>query len=254
MNKRPVIQLLKVHAGYDGKTVLRDVHLTIYENDFLGVIGPNGGGKTTLVRVILGLEKPTQGELFFYRDGKPVKNLRIGYLPQSGKIDRNFPISVYDTVLSGYKKESLFSNQKASHSAVQRILERMELSDLSSRPIGALSGGQLQRVLLSRALVSSPEVLILDEPDTYIDRKTKMGLYQLLEEVNKETAIVLVSHDLGAILQNVRSIACVDETLHYHPQAEIPEEWRDEETGCPIDLIGHGHHPHRILKHHATDE
>jgi zinc transport system ATP-binding protein len=103
-------------------------------------------------------------------------------------------------------------------------------------------------------LVSSPEVLILDEPDTYIDRKTKTGLYQLLEEVNKETAIVLVSHDLGAILQNVRSIACVDETLHYHPQAEIPEEWLDEETGCPIDLIGHGHHPHRILKHHATDE
>lgn len=254
MNKRPIIELREIHAGYDGKTVLRDVNLTVCENDFLGVIGPNGGGKTTLVRVILGLEKPTEGELTFYRDGEQVKNLRIGYLPQSGKIDRNFPISVYDTVLSGYKNMSVFGNKKASHSAVQRILERMELSDLSSRPIGALSGGQLQRVLLSRALVSSPEVLILDEPDTYIDRKTKTGLYQLLEEVNKESAIILVSHDLGAILQNVRSIACVDETLHYHPQAEIPEEWLDENIGCPIDLIGHGHHPHRILKHHATEE
>ena len=103
---------------------------------------------------------------------------------------------------------------------------------------------------MSRALVSSPEVLILDEPDTYIDQKTKVNLYSLLEEVNKESAIILISHDSGAVLQNVRSIACVNGTLHYHPYAELPDGWLDDKMECPIDLIGHGKHPHRVLRNH----
>ena len=250
MNKTPIIQIRNVDVAYSDNIVLRDINLTVYKHDFLGVIGPNGGGKTTLVRTILGLEKPVKGCITFLRDGKEVTDIKMGYLPQAGKIDKSFPISVYDVVLSGLKKDTWLGYSRNQHKKVCNILERMGLEDFAKRSIGELSGGQLQRTLLSRALVSSPEVLILDEPDTYIDQKTKVNLYSLLEEVNKESAIILISHDSGAVLQNVRSIACVNGTLHYHPYAELPDGWLDDKMECPIDLIGHGKHTHRVLRNH----
>lgn len=250
MNKTPIIQIRNVDVAYSDNIVLRDINLTVYKHDFLGVIGPNGGGKTTLVRTILGLEKLVKGCITFLRDGKEVTDIKMGYLPQAGKIDKSFPISVYDVVLSGFKKDTWLGYSRNQHKKVCNILERMGLEDFAKRSIGELSGGQLQRTLLSRALVSSPEVLILDEPDTYIDQKTKVNLYSLLEEVNKESAIILISHDSGAVLQNVRSIACVNGTLHYHPYAELPDGWLDDKMECPIDLIGHGKHPHRVLRNH----
>ncbi len=250
MNKTPIIQIRNVDVAYSDNIVLRDINLTVYKHDFLGVIGPNGGGKTTLVRTILGLEKPVKGCITFLRDGKEVTDIKMGYLPQAGKIDKSFPISVYDVVLSGLKKYTWLGYSRNQHKKVCNILERMGLEDFAKRSIGELSGGQLQRTLLSRALVSSPEVLILDEPDTYIDQKTKVNLYSLLEEVNKESAIILISHDSGAVLQNVRSIACVNGTLHYHPYAELPDGWLDDKMECPIDLIGHGKHPLRVLRNH----
>lgn len=250
MNKKPIIQIRNVDVAYSDNIVLRDINLTVYKHDFLGVIGPNGGGKTTLVRTILGLEKPVKGSITFLRDGKEVTDIKMGYLPQAGKIDKSFPISVYDVVLSGLKKDTWLGYSRNQHKKVCNILERMGLEDFAKRSIRELSGGQLQRTLLSRALVSSPEVLILDEPDTYIDQKTKVNLYSLLEEVNKESAIILISHDSGAVLQNVRSIACVNGTLHYHPYAELPDGWLDDKMECPIDLIGHGKHPHRVLRNH----
>ena len=128
------------------------------------------------------------------------------------------------------------------------------LEGLESRAIGELSGGQLQRALLGRALVSNPEVVILDEPNTYIDKRFEAKLYSLLEEINKERAIILVSHDIGTVLQNVKTIACVNETLDYHPDTEVPTEWLEEHFGCPIELLGHGNFPHRILKCHHHDE
>lgn len=250
MNKKPIIELSHVDVAYSGKVVLHDINLTVYHKDFLGIIGPNGGGKTTLIRTILGLETPIRGNISFYRDGQLVPQIKMGYLPQSGRIDRKFPISVHDVVLSGLKQDSLFGFSRSQHKSVTDILKRMGLSDLERHSIGTLSGGQLQRVFLSRALVSSPDVVILDEPDTYIDQQTKTNLYTLLEEINKESAVILISHDPGAVLQNVRSIACVNKTLHYHPYAELPEGWLNEKMECPIDLIGHGKHPHRVLRNH----
>ena len=126
----------------------------------------------------------------------------------------------------------------------------MGLEGLEKRSIGQLSGGQLQRALLGRALVSNPEVVILDEPNTYIDKRFEAKLYSLLEEINRERAIILVSHDIGTVLQNVKTIACVNETLDYHPDTEVPAEWLEEHFGCPIELLGHGHLPHRVLKCH----
>lgn len=252
MNPQPLIQLTQIAAGYDRKIVLEQVNLTVYEKDFLGIIGPNGGGKTTLIKVILGLLQPAEGKIQFFRQGTEVPEISIGYLPQYNSIDKKFPISVYDVVLSGLnRKKSLFrSFTKAHHRKTEEVIARMGLEGLEDRAIGALSGGQMQRALLGRAVVSDPQVIILDEPNTYIDKRFEAKLYSLLEEINKERAIILVSHDIGTVLQNVKSIACVNGTLDYHPDTEVSAEWLEEHFGCPIELLGHGHLPHRILKCH----
>ena len=248
-----VIRINGLCAGYNGKNILSHVDLNVYERDFLGVIGPNGGGKTTLVKCILGLHQPNEGEIRFYKNGQEVHDINMGYLPQYNNIDRKFPISVYEVVLSGLSKQkSIFRKYSSNqHDAVRQIISRMGLEGLEDRAIGALSGGQLQRTLLGRALVSNPEVVILDEPDTYIDKRFETKLYSLLEEINKERAIILVSHDIGTVLKNVKTIACENETVHYHPHTEVPTEWLEEHFGCPIEMLGHGTFPHRVLKCHC---
>lgn len=249
----PIIQLEGICAAYEQKQVLVDVNLTVYKKDFLGIIGPNGGGKTTLMKVILGLLKPTAGTISFFHDGKKCEEITMGYLPQYNSIDKKFPISVYEVVLSGLNRQKslLRSFTKEQHQKVQEIIKQMGLQGLEDRAIGQLSGGQLQRALLGRALVSDPEVIILDEPNTYIDKRFEAKLYSLLEEINKERAIILVSHDIGTVLQNVKSIACVNVELDYHPDTEVPAEWLEEKFGCPIELLGHGALPHRVLKSHG---
>lgn len=248
----PLIKITDLSASYDDKTVLSHINLTVYEQDFLGVIGPNGGGKTTLVKSILGLHQPNKGQISFFKEGKETPEINMGYLPQYNSIDKKFPISVYEVVLSGLSKQkSLFKRySKEQHEQVREIIVRMGLEGCENRAIGQLSGGQLQRAMLGRALVSNPEVVILDEPNTYIDKRFEAKLYELLEEINRERAIILVSHDIGTVLQNVKTIACVNETLDYHPDTEVPSEWLEEHFGCPIELLGHGHLPHRVLKCH----
>ena len=248
----PIIQINGLCAGYDGKTVLNQVDLAVYEKDFLGIIGPNGGGKTTLIKCILGLHHPLQGDIRFYKDSQEVSEITMGYLPQYNNIDKKFPISVYEVVLSGLSKQkSLFRRySKEQYEQARQMIVRMGLEGLEERSIGSLSGGQLQRALLGRALVSNPEVVILDEPNTYIDKRFEAKLYSLLEEINQERAIILVSHDIGTVLKNVKTIACVNETVHYHPHTEVPTEWLEEHFGCPIEMLGHGTFPHRVLKCH----
>ena len=154
----------------------------------------------------------------------------MGYLPQYNDLDKEFPISVYEVVLSGLSKtKGLFSRYtKAHHQQVLDTLERMQLIDLKDRHIGALSGGQLQRVLLARAIVSKPDVVILDEPNTYIDRRFQKQMYEMLEQINQECAIIIVSHDIAEVLNNVKHIACVNQHLHYHDTADMPREKLEE--------------------------
>ena len=248
----PIIQISDLYAAYEEKTVLSHVDLTVYERDFLGIIGPNGGGKTTLIKSILGLHQPQKGKIHFYKNGKEVPEINMGYLPQYNNIDKKFPISVYEVILSGLSKQkSIFQRySNEQHELVRQMIIQMGLEGMDKRAIGELSGGQLQRALLGRALVSNPEVIILDEPNTYIDKRFEAKLYSLLEEINKERAIILVSHDIGTILKNVKTIACVNETVHYHPHTEVPTEWLEEHFGCPIEMLGHGSFPHRVLKCH----
>ena len=249
---QPLIRLTEIAAAYDQKKVLEHINLEIAEKDFLGVIGPNGGGKTTLMKIILGLLKPSAGTIQFFHQGKEVNEITMGYLPQYNTIDKKFPISVYEVVLSGLNKQkSLFrSFSKAQHDKVRETIARMGLEGMEQRAIGALSGGQLQRALLGRAIISDPQVVILDEPSTYIDKRFEARLYELLTEINEECAIILVSHDIGTVLQQVKSIACVNETLDYHPDTGVTEEWLERNFNCPIELLGHGTLPHRILGEH----
>ena len=171
---KPIIEIKNLNAGYDGRTVLRDVNLTVYDRDFLGIIGPNGGGKTTLIKCILGLLKPLSGEISF-TSSRTAGNLQLtmGYLPQYNSIDRKFPITVGEVILSGLSsKKSLISRFTKEHKEkAHQVIVRMGLEGLEERAIGALSGGQLQRALLGRAIISDPEVVILDEPSTYIDKR-----------------------------------------------------------------------------------
>jgi len=225
-----LIEIEHLSAGYDGKQVLNDINLTVYQDDYLGIIGPNGGGKTTLMRLILRLMKPTEGNIRYYKDGKEVKEISMGYLPQYNSLDKQFPISVYEVVLSGLSKtKGLFSRySQAQHQQVLDTLERMQLMEFKDRHIAALSGGQLQRVLLARAIVSKPDVVILDEPNTYIDRRFQKQMYEMLEQINKECAIIIVSHDVAEVLNNVKHIACVNHHLHYHDTADMPREKLEE--------------------------
>lgn len=213
-----IIKIEHLHAGYEGKEVLTDINLTVTSDDYLGIIGPNGGGKTTLMRLILGLMKPTSGSIRFFKVEKDkgrkdkhlkeVREISMGYLPQYNALDKQFPISVYEVVLSGLSKSKrLFARYtKEQHQQVLDTMEHMQLSDLKDRHIGALSGGQLQRVLLARAIVAKPDVVILDEPNTYIDRRFQKQMYEMLEQINKECAIIIVSHDIAEVLSNVKHI------------------------------------------------
>lgn len=252
MNK--LIELENVTAGYGNKVVLRDISLTIFKDDFLGIIGPNGGGKTTLLKVMLGLIIPARGTVHFYDGENAVSSIKIGYLPQLNNIDRKFPISVRDVIVSGLasEKPTFHSFTNEQNNRVEKVITQMGLNELSHCPIGELSGGQLQRVLLGRSIVSHPQLLILDEPNSYVDKRFESHFYQLLEEINKESAVILVSHDIGTVLSMVKNIACVNETLHYHSGSNVSAEWLGEKYACPIELMGHGDLPHRVLRKHDS--
>lgn len=247
-----LIEIKNMTAAYGKKQVLRDVSLTVWENDFLGIIGPNGGGKTTLLKVILGLLPPKEGNIHFFDGDHEVPLIKIGYLPQISRIDKSFPISVWEVIASGLvgEKPMFRSYTSSQHRRVDEILELVGLVELAHSPIGELSGGQLQRALLGRSIVSQPKVLILDEPNTYVDKGFESRLYPLLKEINSETAIILVSHDIGTVLNMVKNIACVNETLHYHSGGDVSKSWLDEKFACPIEILGHGKFPHRVVENH----
>ena len=248
-----LIELKNVAASYDTKLVLKNVSLCVCKGDFLGIIGPNGGGKTTLLKIILGLMKPVSGEISFFENGKPVSALKIGYLPQVTPIDKSFPISTFEVITSGLTSEKprFRGFTDAQKERIQQLIVHIGLEAFAKRAIGELSGGQLQRVLLARAIVSCPQLLILDEPNTYVDKRFESQFYELLSEINKDTSIILVSHDIGTLIPLVKNVACVNETLHYHPGTDMSDEWLEKTYLCPIEVVSHGDFPHRVLKKHV---
>ncbi len=214
--QKKMIELCGVGVAYDDRAVLTGVNLTVDEGDFVAVTGPNGGGKTTLLKVILRLIKPTAGSVTFRTRGCEVEKLKIGYLPQKNVIDSRFPITVEDVVLSGLLGDrSLMSRFTADDVArADAMLRLVGMAERRRSPIGALSGGQLQRTLLGRALIASPEVLVLDEPLSYIDKRFEAQLYEIIADYARHTTIILVSHEMTTISQMANRHIIVDKTLH----------------------------------------
>lgn len=245
-----ILELKDITAGYDDLTVLRHINFEINDNDFIGIIGPNGGGKTTLLKVILGLIKPFSGEISYHTS----KQNLFGYLPQNNRFDQRFPINVTEVVLSGLMSgKGLFrSYTREDREKAGKLLEKYGMGNYKKSPIGDLSGGQMQRVFLCRAIISSPRILILDEPTTYVDSHFEKEFYTILKELNKSMAVVMVSHDLGTICSYVKTIACVNRGLHYHHSNHISEE-QLESYNCPIELVSHGKVPHRVLEDHKGE-
>lgn len=243
-----LLQLTNVSAGYGDEPVLKDINFSVHEQDYIGIIGPNGGGKTTLIKILLGLLKPLSGQV---TRNEEARGSFAGYLPQQSQIDTRFPITVRDIVLSGLMsaKGKFRSYNGDDRLMAEMMLEKMGISHLANRTARELSGGQLQRVFISRALISSPKILILDEPGTYVDNRFESDLYKLLEELNHKMAILMVTHDVGTISYYVKTIACVNTYLHYH-QSNIITEEQLEAYNCPLQIITHGDVPHTVLQKH----
>lgn len=221
-NKKSILEAHGLSVGYEDAPILKDVSFSIYDRDFIGVIGPNGGGKTTLMKAILGLIAPSAGHIdYFDTRGQRVSSLGIGYVPQQNAIDKAFPISVERVVGYGLMKPGKIHLSKDDRRVVMETLERVGMTAYAWSPIGELSGGQLQRVLLARAIVAMPTLLILDEPNTYVDKHFESQLYELLPEINKHSAILIVSHDVGAVCKMVRRLFCVNRDLHIHENIDL---------------------------------
>ena len=245
-----IVSLKNVSVKYDETTALQEVSLDIYSDDFLGIIGPNGGGKTTLVKAILGAI-PHDGEVEYSPTLFEHGHRLIGYLPQLADFDKSFPISVVEVVMSGLQAEKGFFSHytKADREKAIKLLEMAGIADIADRQISEISGGQMQRALLCRAVILEPKLLILDEPTNFVDNQFENELYTLLHRLNERMAIVMVSHDLGTITSVVKSIVCVNRTVHRHDSNIITAE-QLENYHCPIQIISHGHVPHTILGHH----
>jgi len=246
----PLIDVRDVWVTMRGHTVLEAVNLSIYPDDFFAIIGPNGGGKTTLLRVILGLLRPCRGEVRF-RGGMS----SLGYVPQFRTFDFDYPITVREMVISG--RLGRISRLPRRYGSLDReradeALETMGISDLADRQIRDLSGGEQQRAIIARALVGEPNVLLLDEPTVYVDTPTTLQFYEILDQLRERMAIVLVTHDIGVIPDRITRVACLNRRLYTHDSAEITPDMLEAAYHCPVDLIAHGV-PHRVFPDHAGE-
>lgn len=250
MSRESIISIRNLGVRYDNTVALEHVNLDIYADDFVGIIGPNGGGKSSLVKAIMGITAYSGSITYdksICRGSKP----HIGYLPQITSFDKSFPISVREVVMSGLQYEHglwrRYSREQKRRA--EALLERAALGDVTRRAIGELSGGQLQRVMLCRAIISEPKVLVLDEPTNFVDNRFENELYNMLHHLSEHMAIVMVSHDVGTISSVVRSIVCVNRHVHRHDSNIITEE-QLRNYNCPIQLISHGNIPHTVLGQH----
>lgn len=250
---RTIISLRDVSFAYGDTLVLEDINLDIREYDFLGIIGPNGSGKTTLLKLILGLLKPDSGTIRI-RGQLPVRARgHIGYVPQFANFDPDFPAKVLEAVMLGLLRESppFGPFRKQQRVKARNALAKVNATELEDRRVGELSGGELQRVLVARALAGEPEVLLLDEPTASIDYKAEENFFDLLRRLNTEVTIAMVSHDIGFIASQVNRVACLNRRLVCHPTEEISSEILASVYETPVDLIAHQHRMHNNSHQHG---
>ena len=241
MNDRPIISIQGVTFSYDGVPALDDATVSVDEGDFIGGVGPNGGGKTTLLKLVLGLLKPQRGAIqVFGRKPEEVRQ-RVGYVPQNAHLDALFPVNVMDVTLMGRlgKGAKIGLYRKSDKMAARHSLEEVALSDLAGRAFSSLSGGQRQRVLIARALATGSELLLLDEPTASLDQRAEEEFYDLLKNINRRLTVVVVSHDIGFVSQFVNKVICVKTKVRMHPTGELTEEIIREMYGDRVRLVKH---------------
>jgi zinc transport system ATP-binding protein len=236
----PVVAIERVSFAYNTDPVLVDVDLTVGDKDFVSLVGPNGGGKTTLLKIILGLLTPTAGTVRVFGRPPVAARPRIGYMPQHAQVDPHFPASVLDVALMGRvsKGSNVGPYRKGDRAAAAEALREVELYDYASRPFADLSGGQRQRVLIARALAAEPDLLLLDEPTANLDVRMEQELYELLKSLNERLTIILVSHDLGFVSQFVKRVVCVKHRVTAHPTSDITGEIIQEIYG-DVRMVRH---------------
>ena len=247
VSERPVIEAMAMSFAYGTETVLEDVSLTVGEHDWVCLVGPNGGGKTTLLKLMLGLLEPMAGEIRIFGVAPAKARARIGYMPQYVQLDPQFPVSVLDVVLMGRLgiSRGLGWYGRADVKVAQAALEEVRLADLSRRPFAALSGGQRQRVLIARALACEPELLLLDEPTANLDPRFQDDLYDLLQRVNSRMTVIIVSHDVGFVPQLVKTVVCVNRSVSVHNSTELTGKTIVELYGQDVRMIHHHHDHHQ---------
>lgn len=250
----PAIDMKGVWFFYGKAPILQDVTMTLEQGDFLAILGPNGGGKTTLLKLLLGLLKPHRGTIKLLGEPPREAKYRVGYLPQHTDFNTTFPITVMDVVLMGRLSRFRIGRpySRDDQRAAEEALKKTGMWDYRRAPIGHLSGGQRQRVFIARALATDPEILLLDEPTASVDPDFEVGLFELLKKLNERVTIVVVTHDIGVISRHVRSVACVNKTLVFHAEGKITPEMMEMAYHCPVDLIAHGI-PHRVLPLHPEE-
>jgi zinc transport system ATP-binding protein len=252
--KTPAIEVEHVFYSYEGADVLTDVTFNLARGDFLGIIGPNGGGKTTLLKLLLGILKPDRGKIRILGQDPHDTGHRVGYVPQNMGSSRSFPVSVMDVALMGRLSRARMGKRytEEDREKVKKVLEKVGMWEFRDRPIGKLSGGQRQRVFIARALSTDPEILFLDEPTAGVDVEFQTHVYDFLKELNREVTIVVITHDIGVISSYMKSIACLNRHFIFHEGSQITQEMIDMAYQCPVDLIAHGM-PHRVLPTHREE-
>ncbi|MDX1809368.1 MAG: ABC transporter ATP-binding protein [Sulfurospirillaceae bacterium] len=235
-----VLKVKDVSFSYDRQKILENINLNVEEKDYLAIIGPNGGGKSTLLKLILGINKIQSGEIKIFDFNATEKLSLVGYVPQNTNINIDFPIKVIEVVLMGYtgKKRPFFGYGEEEMSEAKNALKQVGMIDFANTKIGELSGGQRQRVLIARALCANPKILLLDEPTSSIDTQGQKEIYSLLKELNKKITIVVVSHDISVILGYAKKVAYINKNLVMHDIAIDKNEFEDHhEHFCEVELL-----------------
>jgi zinc transport system ATP-binding protein len=247
-----IIEIRDLWFSYNGQSVLEDVNLTVHGGDFMAVIGPNGGGKTTLIKLILGLLQPSRGSITVFGRAPRQAAPQVGYVPQDLGANRTIPVTVEQVVLMGRMRGGFARFSEQDRKVARVALERVGMWDYRARRIGDLSGGQRQRVFVARALVSDPLLLLLDEPTASVDTAGQTQFYDFLKELNQTVTILVVSHDLMVLSSYIKSVACVSREVYFHDAPEITTDMIRAAYHCPVELIAHGL-PHRVLPTHEDD-
>lgn len=247
----PAIDVENLWFYFNKQPVLEGVTFTLDQGDFLGIMGPNGGGKTTLLKLLLGMLKPTRGKIRVLGQPPHAAHHRVAYVPQNTNFNLTFPISVLNVALMGRLNRARMgrSYSKKDKAVVEEALKKTGMWEYKNRAVGKLSGGQRQRVFIARALTTEPEILFLDEPTAGVDMEFETDLYALLKALNRQVTIVSITHDVGVISRHVKSVACVNRRLIFHGEGKITQEMLDMAYQCPVDLVAHGI-PHRVLPEH----